>query len=175
MLYPVTWFFAMVEHKFNLDSMREIPETFGVYWIINEKTNQNYIGETYSLRSRLKEHYWALNANRHYNDLMQSDYNKNSSIFSYRYQIIEMESQDFLVQKDIQVEAESRAIYECIDLQIPLYNIHIPSGKIFIEYNNTYSLIHLTIEERDIFTVLRENPDLMNQVKILISSKKTKS
>ena len=159
----------MIEHEFNLENMKEVPETFGVYWIINGKTNQTYVGESYSLRNRLKTHYWGLNANKHSNKLMQSDYKKNSSEFKYKYQVIEIFSDNFEVQGDTLVKAENKAIQECFDLSIPLYNGYIPVENRYTEYNKKKPVIRVTPEEKEILAILRENPRLMNQVRNMIS------
>lgn len=48
----------------------------GIYIIVNNINNKKYIGSTYFLKRRIKQHLYALNLNKHSNKKLQNSFNK---------------------------------------------------------------------------------------------------
>lgn len=66
---------------------RVFPDTDGVYIIQCVINNRMYIGSTFSIKMRVKQHFYLLENNKSYSALMQKDYNKygkKSFLISYK-------------------------------------------------------------------------------------------
>lgn len=55
----------------------------GIYQIRNTADGKRYIGRTINLNKRKRDHFWALENNRHNNNHMQRAYNKNPNAFVF--------------------------------------------------------------------------------------------
>ena len=141
--------------------MNQVSEYAGIYWIINKKTNYTYIGETFWLRTRLKDHYWGLNANKHYNKPMQEQYNGADSNFIFNYKELEREKTGVNVDGMKLIEEENKAIEECLEANIPLFNIYIPKESRFKVYNKKRPVIRVSPEEKKLIEHVRKNPKVL--------------
>lgn len=62
---------------------KKLKNKSGIYQLINKKTKKCYIGSSYDLYRRLKNHISSLNKGGHCNIALQQDYNKETNNFSY--------------------------------------------------------------------------------------------
>lgn len=58
------------------DSPVIVPESHGIYVILNSSNNHFYVGSTVNLRQRWRQHLWSLDNNRHHNPHIQNAWNK---------------------------------------------------------------------------------------------------
>lgn len=65
------------------------PNKNGIYRIHNKKNNKNYIGSAVNLNERLKQHYYELITNQHFNDHLQRSFNK-YGLINFEVEIIEI-------------------------------------------------------------------------------------
>lgn len=63
--------------SYNFDKIREIPNNIsGVYSIVNSLNNNRYIGSSKDIRSRIYQHHYNLEKNKHHSIHLQNAYNK---------------------------------------------------------------------------------------------------
>lgn len=55
----------------------------GIYAIRNTENGKLYIGQSQDLSHRKSTHFYDLKNNRHHNEIMQADYNKNPEAFAF--------------------------------------------------------------------------------------------
>lgn len=88
--------------------------TCGIYFIKNLITNDQYVGQAYSIESRLARHIGDLKKGKHTNKILQEDFNKFGQN-SFQYGVLE------IVERDKQVMTE-KEIYWWKELQTSKYN-----------------------------------------------------
>lgn len=71
----------------------------GIYCIENVVNNKKYIGQTYSIKSRINQHYYELRNNSHHNSHLQSAWNKYGED-NFTYYVLEYCNLDLLNEKE---------------------------------------------------------------------------
>lgn len=66
----------MTKHKFIHNGQVNLPDTPGIYAIVNTLNNKKYIGSTCNLRKRYRQHFNLLKNNAHINIHLQRAFNK---------------------------------------------------------------------------------------------------
>ena len=67
---------------------KNLPKSSGIYQILNTTTEKCYIGRSFNIRERIRNHFKALSDNKHYNKILQGSYNR-YGITSFRIVILE--------------------------------------------------------------------------------------
>lgn len=75
--------------------MDMLPNTCGIYEILNVVTQHRYIGYTSNLRKRRNQHFFSLEHGLHQNRYLQSSWNKYGK-YNFKYNIIQFCSRDKL-------------------------------------------------------------------------------
>src|SRR4051812_6278850 len=65
-----------------------LPDTGGIYEIINRVTGKRYLGSTTRFRTRRRTHWWNLEAGRHHSARLQASWNKHGSA-AFEFVILE--------------------------------------------------------------------------------------
>jgi hypothetical protein len=71
----------------------------GIYKITNIVNNKIYVGSAINISSRFKSHKRLLKNNKHFNNHLQSSYNKHGSSY-FKYEIIETTTDDVMLEKE---------------------------------------------------------------------------
>ena len=82
----------------------------GIYSITNIVNGKKYVGQSVDVKSRIRNHRWALNSNRHQNDHLQKSFNKYGKDY-FVFDIICECKEDQLDE----LERFYIALYNCID------------------------------------------------------------
>lgn len=77
--------------KYNivLADLNDIPDTHGIYKIMNNANAKLYIGSALNMRKRAKLHFYSLDRGNHHNDYLQKAYNKYGR-YAFEYSVIEI-------------------------------------------------------------------------------------
>lgn len=76
-----------------------IPETAGIYRIVNTVNGKFYIGSTVNLHKRLQRHRYDLRRNAHHNQKLQNSWNKHTED-AFSFEIIEFVLPPFLLERE---------------------------------------------------------------------------
>lgn len=73
-----------------------------IYFIINNTTNQRYVGKTIGIKKRKRDHFNKLNSNKHINKKLQLAWNQyGQDNFSFEYIEFSLQDEMELNQKEI--------------------------------------------------------------------------
>lgn len=108
----------------------------GVYRICNTVNDKIYIGISFDLRKRLREHYYTLTKNRHGNKHLQSSVNK-YGIDKFLFEIVEILSKNIDKKQLLIKEHKYQTLYKTTDQNFG-YNIKVTSSDGSIEHPEEY-------------------------------------
>src|ERR1700726_4028557 len=80
-------------------SSNPIPETSGIYRIVNTLNGKFYIGSAVNLRIRRKNHFVTLRNNAHKNPYLQRAFNKHGEQ-AFTFEVIELVLVPFLIERE---------------------------------------------------------------------------
>lgn len=121
----------------------------GVYIIKNDTTNKVYIGSSNNICNRIKTHFSQLKLNKHFNDHLQSSYNKyGEGVFSFKILAI-LENSELLI-----IEQRLLDFYQSYNRKLG-YNISKTASGVCMEgeLNPFYGKQH----SKETLKILQEN------------------
>lgn len=73
----------------------------GIYAVVNSNKKRVYIGQTFSLSKRKREHFFSLEKNDHHNRFIQNDWNQSNTKEDFRFLVLEtiVKGQNISVKK----------------------------------------------------------------------------
>ena len=128
-----------------------------IYSLLNTVTNKSYIGQAVNLKERKRKHFEALRGNRHFNQHLQSSFNKyGEKVFKF-FPIFECEDKDLDYYEDLFIKL--------FKTQNDEYGYNIRDGGRFHLTENMIQKMTASNQNR-VENVLQIDPDTLQIVKV---------
>lgn len=150
----------------NLIDYNNCPKVSAVYAIVHTATNKRYIGSSIDIKNRIRGHVSKLRYGHHYNELLQTDFDRDG-IEAFEIEVIEETTSDKL--KLAEHHAVSRFKSAATGYNKNFYGVR-GAPSIVAGQHTIAKCITLTVEDLDYLTTI--NPNLSKSVRQLIKERK---